>query len=341
MLEENVLGKLVSVFGIEASGMEYLRSSQNIVYKAEKDELPVIVRISKGRFRTRGEVEAELDWIKFLSERNVKACRPVKNLEGELCYSSVIAGMSYVVTCFEYAPGSEVAKSERDEEMYLRLGRLTGKMHLNAKVHSDEGFKLDRKMWSESRLLNEDLIEQSEYVSDAFGGSVREMISELNTCLKTSDTFGLIHGDIHFGNVFCDGEDLWVFDFDNCEYGYFLQDLATVLWDAICCSILREFPDNVTCAVDMNEQIRPYWEAFLKGYSEMSPLKELDISMLEKFFLLREAVIYVHYHRIYNVEELDESFQAALELMKKNVESRSHQIDLCTISGKQAFIKAM
>jgi amicoumacin kinase len=38
-------------------------------------------------------------------------------------------------------------------------------------------------------------------------------------------------------------------------------------------------------------------------------------------------VMYVHYHRTMDVAEMSDSFKAGLEVMRKNVESQTHQVD--------------
>ncbi|MDB6003107.1 MAG: hypothetical protein JWR15_94 [Prosthecobacter sp.] len=60
---------------------------------------------------------------------------------------------------------------------------------------------------------------------------------------------------------------------------------------------------------------------------------ELIPLLLERFFLLREAVIYVHYHRTLDVPTLDHSFKAGLEVMRKNVERQEHQVDFGRLVG--------
>ena len=81
--------------------------------------------------------------------------------------------------------------------------------------------------------------------------------------------------------------------------------------------------------------------AFLKGYAVASPLKEINLTQLKDFFLLREAVIYVHYHRTLEVSKMSESFLRGLEVMKRNVEKQDHQVDFALISENQKHIKAM
>ena len=88
----------------------------------------------------------------------------------------------------------------------------------------------------------------------------------------------------------------------------------------------------------MNARIQPFWEALLKGYSSASPMKMLDLNLLKKLFLLREATIYIHYHRTLNLAEISESLGQGLEVMRNNIEAQDHQVDFKFISEKQTYM---
>ena len=45
-----------------------------------------------------------------------------------------------------------------------------------------------------------------------------------------AENFGLVHGDFHLGNVFCDKDKITGFDFDNLQKGYFITDLGAILF---------------------------------------------------------------------------------------------------------------
>lgn len=50
-------------------------------------------------------------------------------------------------------------------------------------------------------------------------------------CLEQqSETFGLIHSDLHLGNCKFHKDKVQVFDFDDCGWGYYLYDLAVTLY---------------------------------------------------------------------------------------------------------------
>ena len=337
MLKKEHLEILLRPYGIDAFRLEFIQCSQNYVYKVCDDDGCRIVRICKGRYRNETEVAAELEWIKYLADHDIKACQPTLSNEGKLYHSFEIDGEVSIVTVFEHAPGVAMHRKLADEKTSEKLGRLTGRMHAIASKASqfekDDG-SLSRPLWYQSRLLNEDFDTCRAVLSKEFLAGVKTLIHDLTAIPKNTDSFGLLHGDIHFDNLFEDKGELWIYDFDNCEYGYFVQDLATILWDSIYCKELNKFADD-----GLNDRIRPLWKALLKGYAETSPMKELHLEHLEKFFLLREAIIYVHFHMTLNLSEAPESVLQGLEVMRRNVETQSHQVDFSLISKHQKHIK--
>ena len=327
MLPNEHLEILMRPHGIDVSLLEFIQCSQNYVYKVSDDDGCRIVRICKGRYRSASEVAAELEWIKYLADDGIKACQPILSNEGKLYHACEIEGKSTIVTVFEHAPGVPMDRNLADEATFEKLGHLTGQMHAIASEHSNNGEFINRPLWKESRLLNQDFTECGDLLSEDFLASVGELVVDITAIEKTSENFGMVHGDIHFVNLFEDNGDLWIYDFDNCEYGHFVQDLATILWDSIYCKELNKFADD-----GLNDRIRPLWKALLKGYAETSPMKELHLEHLEKFFLLREAIIYVHFHMTLNLSEAPESFHQGLDVMRRNVETQSHQVDFSLIS---------
>ena len=51
-------------------------------------------------------------------------------------------------------------------------------------------------------------------------------IDRINSIGIDGDKFGIIHADMHLGNVHFRGEELTIFDFDHCAYGWRAYDLA-------------------------------------------------------------------------------------------------------------------
>ncbi len=51
----------------------------------------------------------------------------------------------------------------------------------------------------------------------------------LTSLAKTPASYGLIHADLHVGNLLFEGDQLNVIDFDDTAFGFFINDFASAL----------------------------------------------------------------------------------------------------------------
>ena len=311
---------LVEPYGLAAADLRWIRSSQNCVYEHAGDP-PTIVRISHGRGRTLEQIEAELAWIAELAAQGLPVCPAIASSAGRTCERVVHGGQEFLVVRFQHAPGRKVELADSDNAVYRQLGQLTGQLHEAsfARVSNTET-RYHRPQWYDSRLLTSDL-ESYAAAQPVFRKQVQQLVAQLAE--QTRDSLGLVHADIHFGNLFLDEGRLWIFDFDNCEFGSVEQDLATMLYDAIYCRVLNRVPPAET-----NAHIRSRWQSFLGGYRTVRRNHALDENLLRKFLVLREAIIYLHYHRVLDLNTVSATFLAGLEQMRQNVEQGTTEIEL-------------
>lgn len=338
MITHDHLALLARPYGLGPDDLEFVRSNQNHVYLGRREDRKCILRISAGRHRSRAEVEAELAWIESLAAEGVRACRPIPALNGDLCVTVRAEDTDSIVTCFEHAPGRKIMPEDIAPPIYEKLGGMLAQLHAHTLKLPAGHAALARHQWHESRLLNEDVAALRGRLSPGFMDSLTDLMQRLRELPEAAGSFGLIHADACLGNCFVDRERLWIFDFDNCEHGHLSQDFATILYDSIYCRVLNKFADD-----GLNDRIAPLWTGLWKGYAKSGPLAGMDALQLKRFFLLREAVIYIHYHRTLDVTVQNESFKTGLEVMRKNVEAQSHQVDFerlaalsCTAAGLRA-----
>ena len=109
------------------------------------------------------------------------------------------------------------------------------RLHLGALEFSEADSGYPQPHWHESRLLREDMESLGARLSPAIRRNVADIIDELRHEPMTPDSYGLIHREVSINNRHLEEGRAWIFDFGNCECGYFLQDLATVLYDSIDC----------------------------------------------------------------------------------------------------------
>jgi Ser/Thr protein kinase RdoA (MazF antagonist) len=231
--------------------------------------------------------------IDFLSEKGISVCVPQSSASGAKCEEMTIDGRSYLLAVFEEAAGRKAVRDDLSVDFCLRVGELIGRMHSAAIEANTTGFKVHRSDWSSSRLLTKDMIETTAPIGDKFRSSISNLMQEISSIPATSDNYGMLHGDVNTGNLHIQDDRIQIFDFDNAEYGYFLQDLAVMLYDSIYSKVVRQVaPETLTSTIKI------FWDAMLEGYHRFNPKLFFSAKELSDFFLLREAIVYVHYHRV-------------------------------------------
>ena len=269
MILDEHLGLLARPYGFVPGDLEFLRSSQNHVYLVRQGGEKSILRVSTGRHRRREDVEVELAFVGFLAARGMHVCNPVPTLDGDVCVELVIDGENHVVTCFEHAPGRKITPEDIAPPIYEKLGGVLAQLHTHSLDLPPGHAALTRGHWHESRLLREDMAGMEGRLSPGFRASVADLIDKLRAVPVEPMTYGLVHADACLGNCFLHEGKLWIFDFDNCEHGHFIQDFATILYDSIYCRVLSKFAD-----AGLNDRIAPFWAGLWKGYSKTGPLAE-------------------------------------------------------------------
>jgi amicoumacin kinase len=107
--------------------------------------------------------------------------------------------------------------------------------------------------------------------------------------------YGLIHADAYQDNFFWANGELLLFDFDNCEYGHYISDLAISLYAA-----LWRVPNEA----DRPQFSERFLRSLLLGYREQHDLSHAEIEALPLFLQLREVLIYTVAKKMLDLENL-------------------------------------
>jgi len=279
--------QILSRYPIDVKSAVSINYEYNATLKVETaDGLLFALRINTNSPRTPENLRAEIAFVRFLAEDGrVKVPHPIENREGNF-YTSILheaSGRMFHCVLYSWILGEELEDEPTDEQLSA-LGAAMATMHVAAKgFNLPEGSSLpifdDPLWWTEDFLLSEKSVLDVE---------AKDLISRALSAIKSgvatfyaNGTPMLIHADLHRGNVLWYEDSLSVIDFDDCGFGFPLQDLATALY-----------------YLDTPEQDA----AFRRGYESVAPLPECSEREMNMLFLQRRIVLLNYLYETSNLE---------------------------------------
>ena len=271
-------------YPIRVARLELLQYEDNAVYRvATGAGEQFILRVGAADGHSVPEQQAELLWLHALGrDTDLAVPIPIPTARGEPLTLAEAPGVPGPRPCvlFRRVPGQPPTSTVRPATV-ARLGALTAQLHHHAeRFVPPPGFA--RPSWGWDRLFGP----SSALAIAALPARDRTIVAEAAirvaeglAALGTGPpVWGLTHADLHVGNLLIDHGRVGVIDFDDCGWGYYLLDFATVL-----SSLRRVVPDPHTYAA-----LRA---AYLSGYAALHPLPPTLDVQLPTFAVLRAMVI--------------------------------------------------
>lgn len=285
---------------------------ENKMYGFDDPDKRIVVRVTPPGHKTWAEVNAEMDWLAYLSEHDAPVIQVVRSRNDSLVETVDTDEGGIFVVCFEWAPGRIVTKEDFSPELFQTWGEAVGLMHRLTKDYRPKSSH--RIQWYDDEYLDRSLIPSGqEKVLERFD-SLIEYFKNQQTNLNK---FGLIHQDVHQDNLFLDGRKLTVLDFDDCVYGFFVFDIANALGFSI-----WEKPGSMT----NREFANFYLKHFMEGYERKNQLEESWMEDLPRALKLFEFIHYNAFNMDHDLagkgsyDALNEGTKQILTKYRKSIE---------------------
>lgn len=255
-------------YEIEAvAGCQLWHRGLSDVYLVETQAKPYILRVSHHHWRSKSEIDFELELLDFLRQRQIPVAYPLQTKAGQLSVEINAPEGKRYAALFPYAPG-EVALGDLNASQSHKLGETLAKLHRAAR---------DFRPRSHRQPLNlEYLLDDSWHKIAPFlrqRKSDRTYLAEAIAIIKHQlrdlpcepPYWSICWGDPHSGNAhFTADNQVTLFDFDQCGYGWRVFDIAK-FW-------------HVSLRAGMRRQVR---EAFLSGYQELEKITDYELQALQ------------------------------------------------------------
>lgn len=257
-----------------------------------------ILRIKNGDKTKLSFINEEIDFINHLKVSQVSVATPILSKNNQYIEQIQVMGTLLYVSAFEFAKGRKLNYKEYlgNEMIYQNFGSITGKMHLASKKYVHKSDK--RKTY----INHEYISDFSNYIPKEYNRiheALNQIICEISSLKKSSQNYGLIHGDINIGNCHIDQDTLILFDFDECHYSWYIEDLAIQLFYTI-------YVYGESSKEERYQEARRFLSNFLKEYSKYIKIDDDELRLIPLFLRLREMIVLVGIFKRWSFESLNQ-----------------------------------
>lgn len=298
-------------YPIDVAHVRQVSHGENTTFRVTAvDGADYLLRVHRPQRHGRGvdsaaAIRSEMDWLSAIArESPVSAPVPVLSARGELTEvvdHSAVPGQR-VCSVLRWMNGTQRKHSALPVHL-ARVGCAMAELHDHARGWTrPPGFVRMRWDWNTFfgdvmvygkvgakeawTLLPSNLRSKFERVADHVGSVMAELGDG-------PDAVGLIHADMHMGNVVFHHGEARPIDFDDCGVGYWLYDIAVALWE------MRHKDNYPECR-----------SAFLSGYRAVRPIADDVLGHLDSFIAAREVAFGLWFA---GMSQTNESFRAKFD----------------------------
>jgi len=296
MVSNNLLEFAAKAYGFDKETLHFISESTNQIYSFQKDGRTYALRFSNRSAEDIHGLNAEMDWLYYLAQNDIGVALPLKLDNGELTASTQDEGENYILTAFEFVPGTFWDKNNSEkwnEKIFYNWGKVMGDIHRLTKKYKPANDKDVRVTFEESwmsDLPNDYAVKNNPGIKKV----VDDLVAEMKALPKDEDSYGLIHNDMHPWNFYVDGDKINVFDFDDAVYGWYALDIGLALYHGLWWGRKNDAGQDFTnCLI----------ENFLKGYLSANPLSDFWLSKIPLFMRFRQVCKFTWFFDPNNVDD--------------------------------------
>jgi Ser/Thr protein kinase RdoA (MazF antagonist) len=284
--------------------VELKNDSENIVYFL-KGNPKLVLRLTENRHKKHQEIISELEFITYLNKSIPQVTKPTKSLNNTFVESLDYNGKMYHLCVFEMAKGKWIEnKEDLTASLATSIGELTGNIHYTAKkfrpsVRRKTYLQADHLINASSHTTRKDLLDERD-----------RALAWYNSLPQDSNSYGLIHADIHYGNFFSDNNNITLFDFDDCSYSFYAHELGLHLYYAY----------GMHMHLGHIAHYENYKQNFIQAYKAKNDLDPRWYDLVEDFLHFRTVDLFLWIHMMFDMKNPDRYAEDSISRYNKRLD---------------------
>lgn len=299
LFTQNILETALNRYKIPPADANILDGFESFIFNVQRNNNEYILRIGHSSRRSADQIQGEAEFINHLRGGGLSVPQVLPSANN-LLVEAVEAqdGSCFLATLFEKALGHPPTGEDWSPAMYQSMGQFMGKLHKLSKDFQPsqphyQRFSITEDFAAMEKAGRQYLPAGDQPVLKAY----LDTVAEIQGLPQDPDSYGLCHIDFHGGNFFVTDEGvITLFDFDDCQYAWFVYDIAMALFYAI----------SHDCASETErKEAETFLAAFWSGYAAEHSLAPSWLDHIPLFLRLREIDLYMLIHRSMDLNQLD------------------------------------
>ncbi|WP_150275279.1 phosphotransferase enzyme family protein [Paenibacillus tepidiphilus] len=195
---------------------------------------------------------AEMEWLHYLHSAGVKVARPLR-VDGNAFIRHI--GNEHYCVMYEKLIGQAVSPADPklwNPATFRQWGETMGQIHAAAARY---GGHQGLPQWYGNSVYH---AVQSADINSRIIEKWEQYRREFAALPVAGDSYGLIHGDMHHGNLLAGEDSLYVIDFGDSEHHWFAYDIAIAIYHS----------GQTAAAGDREHFTAEFCKAFMQGYKQ-------------------------------------------------------------------------
>ncbi len=259
----------LEAYQMQYTTVEWLAYTHNAVFQVQNGTQSYVLRLSrqphqKDRWRLMGEL------LVLYTLRKEAGLAVPESIDAPAKQMYVFLPEANVCgVLFHHLPGVTPAQAELTQKQIRRIGAFLARLHDVPATHwqnirNNRNLSLRPNLDYEGLFSNEGtyaLADETSFTEEqqAIIAEVQEQVKTAMEAIGTDEAhFGLIHGDLLLKNILFEGEKICALDFEYSGFGYFIYDLAPLLWQLKLDPRYPDLVDGLWEGYTAQRQLPPY-----------------------------------------------------------------------------------
>jgi len=322
-MKEKAFKKALDLYGIAEQHLigQLSGGTYNAVYEFEQDGEQFVIRIGELEFdieTTNGMIE----WLQFLQTNGAAVSRLVRSIHNNPVEYIQNDGRNYSVDVTHKISGKNARTQVRENQDLSwagAFGQAVGKMHQLTVSRAPESVLRVRPHWNQ---IGSDFNPPMQLSAEEIGVRRRrtEILNQIKDLPKTPDVYGLVHGDLHLGNILVHtgSSAISILDFDDVSFGWFMMDLVAPITDIWVCH----------SGQNKDEIVNRYLAEALAGYQLESQLSVDQQAQIPLLLDLLEIGLYTRFHKSKTLQQENGWAKIFMTDRKERIEARIPYVNI-------------